>query len=79
MKFPGTIKLFILFLEACSQDSGDTWKQPPEWNGTDPVLYRSFDNADGLVFMEGTQQINTMPLVSGQVKLTDRVVDWIVA
>ena len=37
------------------------------WNGTCPVLYWSFDNADGLVIMEETTRVNFDSLVPGKV------------
>ena len=37
------------------------------WKGPKAVLYMSLDGAEGLVLMEGFQEINHIPLVSGQV------------
>ena len=46
-----------------------TWNQPSGWTGSPAVLYRSFDNSDGLVLMERseTADINPVPLVAGKV------------
>ena len=62
----------LVFFPVCSQDSGGNWTTPSDWNGTVPVLYRSFDNMDGLVLMEATVQKNYAPLVSGQVNFNYR-------
>ena len=45
-----------------------TWTPSDGWRGPTSALYRSFDNSDGLVFIEGTQEMNTNPLVSGKVR-----------
>ena len=37
-----------------------------EWNATEPVVYRSFDCLNGLVFMEGEAVVN-LPLIQGRV------------
>ena len=37
------------------------------WSGPDAVLYWSFDSPDGLVLMEGSEPVGSVPLVSGQV------------
>ena len=63
----------FVFDPVCSQDSGGTWTSPSGWNGTDPILYRSFDNMDGLVLMEATLQKNYAALVAGQVHL----IEWV--
>ena len=47
--------------------SDEAWNPPCNWDGPEVVLYRSFDKSDGLDFMEGTQQMNIVPLVSGKV------------
>ena len=58
----------------CSQSdetkpSDGSWIPPPCWTGPIAVLYQSFDNSDGFVLMEGTQQaaMNFVPLVPGEV------------
>ena len=43
------------------------WGLQPRWKGPKAVLYMSLDGSDGLVFMEGTQEIYPTPLVSGHV------------
>ena len=43
------------------------WFPPFGWTGPDTALYRSFDSSDGLVLMEGTQQMGPIPLVPGKV------------
>ena len=43
------------------------WGLQPRWKGPKAVLYVSLDDSDRLVFMEGTQELNHIPLVSGQV------------
>ena len=47
--------------------SCDNWNPPSGWTSSCPVLYRSFDNADGLVLMEGTTSVNSASIVIGQV------------
>ena len=47
--------------------SDEDWNPPSNWNGPEAVLYRHFDNSSDLAFMEGTQQIHIVPLVSGKV------------
>ena len=41
----------------------------PGWSGPDAILYQSFDSPDGLVLMEGSELVGSVPLVSGQVML----------
>ena len=56
--------------EISDQTTSDgTWNQPSGWTGPSSVLYRSFDNSDGLVLMEGTEaaEMNPVPLVAGKV------------
>ena len=36
------------------------------WAGPDPVVYKSFDNLEGIILMEGTEQAD-FHLVQGQV------------
>ena len=66
------VKVFknILNFLVCTQNSIGNWVQPFGWTGPCPALYRSFDNMDDLMFMEGTEQKNYASLVSGQVQLT---------
>ena len=45
----------------------ETWNPPTESTAPCPVLYRSFDNADGLMLMERTTSVSTVPIVSGKV------------
>ena len=44
---------FSLFLTV-----SDPWNSTSGWNGSDPVVYRSFDSPDGLIMMERYQQVN---------------------
>ena len=37
------------------------------WSGPDAVRYQSFDSPDGLVVMESSEFLRSVPLVSGQV------------
>ena len=43
------------------------WTPPSGWTGPSAALYRTFDSLDGLVLMEGIQQIGAVPPVSGKV------------
>ena len=43
------------------------WTPPAGWTGPPAALYSCFDSLDGLVLMEGIQQIGEVPLVSGKV------------
>ena len=43
------------------------WNQPASLIVPQPVAYRSFDTLDGLTLMEGVQQANFDPVVSGMV------------
>ena len=45
------------------------WREPFCWTGPKVALYVSFDASGGLVLMEGAQQVNSVPLVSGKVIL----------
>ena len=55
--------------EQCEEEkSRIVWTPPFGWTGPDPVLYRSFDNMDGLMLMEGTERKNSSTLVPGQVR-----------
>ena len=47
----------------------EIWTRPTGWNGPAAVLYRSLDDVTELVFMEGSQRVNMVPMVSGQVGL----------
>ena len=53
---------------ASEKVSCKTWAPPSGWTGPDAVLYRGFCDSDGLVLMEGTSQLNYLPLVSGKVR-----------
>ena len=39
----------------------------PGWKGPKVALYINFDDSNGLDLMEGTQEINQAPLISGKV------------
>ena len=43
-----------------------TWVPPEGWTGPQPAAHRSFDTADGLVLMEGTQPAD-FPFIEGKV------------
>ena len=43
-----------------------TWIPPEGWTVPQPAVHRSFDTADGLVLMEGTQPAN-FPFIEGKV------------
>ena len=43
------------------------WREPICWTGPKVALYETFDDSGGLVLMEGAQQVNSVPLVSGKV------------
>ena len=45
------------------------WSEPDGWTGPDPVLYWSFDNLDGLMLMEQTQQAVYDALTDGKVRV----------
>ena len=51
--------------------SDEAWNPPSNWNGTGAVLYRHFDSSCDLVLMEGSQQMNIIPLITGKV-----IVKW---
>ena len=36
--------------------------------GADAAFYYNFDSSDGFVLMEGTQQMGSVPLVTGKVR-----------
>ena len=44
-----------------------TWIPPNGWTGPDAAVYWGFDNSDGFVLMEGTEEKGLVPLVTGQV------------
>ena len=39
-----------------------------EWKGQEAAFYQSFDGSDGLSLIEGYDQINLVPLVSGKIR-----------
>ena len=43
------------------------WREPICWTGPKVALYENFDASSGLVLMEGTKQVDSVPLVSGKV------------
>ena len=45
------------------------WREPFCWTGPKVALYESFDASSGLVLMEGAQQVESVPLVSGKVSV----------
>ena len=47
----------------------EIWYPPSGSTASCPVLYRSFDNTDGLVLMEGATIVNTAQLIDGQVQI----------
>ena len=47
--------------------SDEAWNPPRNWNGPEAVLYRHFDSFCDLAVMEGSQQTNIAPFVSGKV------------
>ena len=48
--------------------SAADWNPPSNWTGPSAVLYQSFDNSDGFILKEGTQNVSVpVPLVSGKV------------
>ena len=44
------------------------WTEPNHWVGPPAALYQSFDGLDGIVLMEGSQEVCHAPLMSGKVK-----------
>ena len=44
------------------------WNVPTCWTGPKDVFYLNFDSSDGLVLMEGSEEVNYTPLVIGKVK-----------
>ena len=44
------------------------WNPLSSWNGPPAVFYRSFDDPDGLILMEGTVRVNQIALVSEKVR-----------
>ena len=47
--------------------SGETWSSASGWTGPCSNLYYSFDVSDGLVLMEGTQDMRSPSIVSRKV------------
>ena len=45
------------------------WVPPSGWQGPEVVFYQRFDGSYGLVLMEGNQQVDSVPLVSGKVRI----------
>ena len=43
------------------------WREPFCWTGPKVALYENFDASSGLVLMEGTKQVDSVPLASGKV------------
>ena len=43
------------------------WREPFCWTGPKVALHESFDASSGLVLMEGTKQVDFVPLVPGKV------------
>ena len=41
----------------------EIWTPPDGWDGPDAVLYRSFDDVADLIFMEGDERVNIVPIV----------------
>ena len=60
----------LFSLPECVPVSTGPWTPPCRWSGPDPAFYQSFDSLDGLVLMEGTEQIS-LPGISGKVIHTD--------
>ena len=48
-------------------DFGEIWEPLSGWTGPNSALYRSFDDLDGLVLMEGNERVDSITLVSGKV------------
>ena len=44
----------------------DPWNSTFGWNGSDPVVYRSFNSPDGLMMMERDQLVN-LAAIAGKV------------
>ena len=57
----------ITVLFSVSLVSSLGWRQPIYWTGPKVALYESFDGSSRLVLMEGAQQVDSVPLVSGKV------------
>ena len=55
----------------------DTWVPPGGWNGSFPVVYRSFDTLHRVEKMEGTEQSEYGALVAGKVCLATSKIDSI--
>ena len=49
------------------------WMVPDGWTGPEPILYWNFDNLDGLVLMEGTEQKHYDALTDGKVRVCQNV------
>ena len=47
-------------------DHVTSWFSPPDWTGPCPVVYKSFDNLEGITLMEGNQNVN-FSLIQGKV------------
>ena len=44
------------------------WNPPSSRNGPPAALYRSFNDLDGMILMEGTVRVDQIALVSGKVR-----------
>ena len=44
-------------------------REPFCWTGPKIALYESFDASTGLFLMEGTKQVDSVPMVSGKVSV----------
>ena len=51
------------------------WTEPNYWVGPQAALYQSFDGLDGIVLMEGSQEVCHNPLLAGKVKFMFRQMD----
>ena len=54
-------------LECDEAVSGETWSSPSGWTGPCPNLHYSFDVSNGLVLIEGNQEMGAPSIVSGKV------------
>ena len=45
---------------------GETWIPPANWTGPDAAIYLSFDSSAGLMFMEGSVEMASAPIIVGK-------------
>ena len=62
-----TFSLLLIMFVVLLVVNSIAWLPPHGWTGPAAALYRSFDVPDGLTFMEGATEGDSVPLVCDQV------------